>query len=186
MFFRLYTSSLLLSSFISLLCDYCIAGKLTWSLIVLISLLFFWSLTVPLRNLSLFRKEKHMADHKKMIHSILRILSAGCFPYLFLLSLLLRVPAVFTAGSVFAAAGLCGVWGVYMIFAKQKSRLNASALACLLMIPLQWAVSGISFLFFPSSGMDFFSNMFSSFFMAFLASALFLFGSSGKKWKACA
>ena len=73
--FTFFSSSVILAAVICFICDFCIAGQLTWSLLVAASLLFGWLLL-----LSLFKARKNI------VRKLLLMLTLTVIPYLAVLS----------------------------------------------------------------------------------------------------
>lgn len=98
----------LLACGVCLICDYAISGGLFWSLLVLVSLAAAWILLFPL-----FRAERHR------IRKALSVLSVLLFPYLAILSFLLKVPLLCTMGMCIGAAAILGLWGIYIVIVHE-------------------------------------------------------------------
>ena len=95
------SAAFLLACMVCLICDYAISRKLSWSLIVAVSLLAAWILLFPL-----FRAKEHR------IRKGLLTLSVISFPYLAVLSILLHVPLLRTMGMCIGALAVLGLWGI--------------------------------------------------------------------------
>lgn len=88
--FTFFSSSVILAAVICFICDFCIAGQLTWSLLVAASLLFGWLLL-----LSLFKARKNI------VRKLLLMLTLTVIPYIAVLSRLLALPAVYKMGGCY-------------------------------------------------------------------------------------
>lgn len=127
-----------LSAAICFICDYCVTGGLSWSWIVLLSLVFAWAAALPL-----FLAEKNI------LGKLFLTVGIGVFPYLGGLGWLLRQPMVFRLGSCIALLSIGWVWGVYCLFTRWMPQLRwgkwrTTALICLLTVPLSWAIRAVA------------------------------------------
>lgn len=114
-----------------MICDFCIAGRLNWSLIVLASLLFSWLLLLPL-----------LKARGRIIVKFLALLSVAVFPYLFILSRLVEAPMLFRMGAVISLISLIGIWCIYASFVKISSRkIRAAGIVLLIIIPMMWGIN---------------------------------------------
>ena len=124
------SAAFLLSIVICVICDFSITGNLTWSPIVIISLVFSWLLFLP------FLKAK-----KNFLRYTLLILSLTIIPYLVLLGLILNVSMVYTLGSWISALSIIELWCVYGVFFKLRYRkLCAWGISLLITIPFCWGI----------------------------------------------
>ncbi len=96
---------------ICIICDVAVFGKLTWSLIPLISIILAWVLTAPL-----------LARGKKGILLSLIFVSILIVPYFYFLSKIINVPAVFNIGSILSLITIIYLWLIIMIFNLLKIR----------------------------------------------------------------
>ena len=109
-----------------IICDYFINEQLTWSLIVIISIVISWLLLLPLLKLK-----------ENVIRNFLIALSVIIIPYFALLSIILKSPLVFSLGTSISAASLVGLWCSYGVFLKYLHRkFHAMGFIFLIMIPL--------------------------------------------------
>lgn len=109
--------SFLLAGVVCFICDFALSRKLSWSLLVAVSLLVAWGILAPF----------FLAEKRRLQKSLL-VLTVLIFPYLMALSLLLEVQLLRTMGLYIAAAGLLGLWGVYGILTRVWSRNRYLAL----------------------------------------------------------
>lgn len=105
----LFSALCLLAAGICLLCDFCLSGRLSWSLIVLLSLALAWVVTVPL-----FQAKVHR------VRACFLALSLALIPYLLGLWTLLPLPLPFTLAT--AAVSLAGLWAAYGVCRKLRHR----------------------------------------------------------------
>ena len=122
-----------IAAVICLICDYFITEKLSWSLIVVLSLTATWFLLSP------FFKTK-----ENLVRKLLIVLSIIIIPYLATLSAILIQPSVFYLGSCISIISIIGLWGIYGVFLKYWNRkLYATGISCLVTIPLSLAISNV-------------------------------------------
>ena len=81
----------LIPLFICLICNYFINRHLTWSLIVALSLVESFLVTWAV-----------LSATKKVVKKVLLVISVSIIPYLAFLSMILRLPIVFSLGSCIA------------------------------------------------------------------------------------
>lgn len=140
-FLAFFTVSFLLAAAICLICDFCITGKLTWSLIVLFSLLFSWAILYPF-----FRTKQ------RIIRQFLLNLSLLILPYLALLAWILKEPDIIKLGAIISLISLLGLWLIYFTFVKlSRQKLCALGILWLLLIPIQWSINYVSAAFYHES-----------------------------------
>lgn len=132
--FAWMSASFFLAGMICFLCEYAYSRKFSWSLIVAWSLLAAWVLLLPL-----FRAERNR------VRKSLFALTVLVFPYLIGLSELLKEPLLRTMGSCIAAAGLLGLWAVYLIWVHVWSdrRYLAFGMLCSLYIAEEYGINRI-------------------------------------------
>ena len=123
----LFSAALFTGGMVCLICDLAASGRLTWSLIPVISIVFAWAVIFPS---ILLGKRGIMAS----------LLSGSVFllPYLFLLSRLIQVKEVFSVGGAVAVPSVAFLWAAAVVFRRVgRERIwAASGLLCLLGIPL--------------------------------------------------
>ena len=129
----IFLSIFVIAAVICLICDYFITGKLSWSLIVVLSLTATWFLLFS------FFKTKINS-----VRNLLIVLSIIIIPYLAALSAILIQPSVFYLGSCISIVSIIGLWGIYGVFLKYWNRkLYATGISCLVTIPLSLAISNV-------------------------------------------
>lgn len=100
--------SIILSSLLAILtciiCDLVVNRCLSWSLIVIISIILGDILILPLLN-----------QNKKIIKSFLSFLSISIVPYLLLLSMILKNKLIFTLGTSISIISLIIIWIIYYL-----------------------------------------------------------------------
>lgn len=122
----LFSLTLLLGAGVCLICDRAISGKLTWSLIPLVSCVFAWIVFFPAIKLG-----------RRGIVISLAALSAAVIPYLYALSKLIGAGELFmkigVRMSVITIAFIWVIFIVHRIFGTRK--LIAAAVSLLCIIP---------------------------------------------------
>lgn len=127
------SSVFILAAMICLICDYCISKGLTWSLIVIISLVAGWLLLFP------FLKVQEMAVKKSLV-----VLSVIIIPYLVVLGWILEAPVVAYMGACISVISIIGMWCIYAVFVKLRHRkLCAMGVAFLIVIPVTWGITHV-------------------------------------------
>lgn len=127
----LFSALCLLAAGICLLCDFCLSGRLSWSLIVLLSLALAWVVTVPL-----FQAKVHR------VRACFLALSLALIPYLLGLWTLLPLPLPFTLAT--AAVSLAGLWAAYGVCRKLRHRpWRAAGAVLLLTIPVSFLIDSL-------------------------------------------
>lgn len=92
------------------ICDMAISGRLTWSLISAVSIVFGWAVCLP-----------GIRFGKKGIVRCFGWLSGLIIPYLYVLSRLINVREVFTVGGTMAVISVSFLWMVIGVFKKMWS-----------------------------------------------------------------
>ncbi len=127
------SASFLVGAFICVICDFCIYGTLSWSLIVMASLVFCWFLLAPF-----------FVYKSKRIKKSLIVLSAGIILYLALLAWILKLPVILYMGAWISIVSMIGLWCTYIAFCKLWSRkLMASGIFFLIAIPVTVGINHI-------------------------------------------
>lgn len=114
--------------------DLCLSGALTWSRIVLASLLLGWLVLLPF----------FFGEHPWRGACVM--LTLAVFPYLWLLALLVGQPLVFRMGGLIALLGVIDLWLFYLFFSRLPI-LRALGLWCLCNTPTVWGINKIVSLF---------------------------------------
>ena len=151
------SSMCLIAIMVCVICDYVLTKNLTWSLIVLLSLIAGWLVFVPF-----FRARS------KVIRKTLIVISIITLPFLAGLSAILKLPLILSMGSSIAGLSIAAAWGIYGVFVKCQKRiflafalsLLAFALSLLIVIPLACGITHITAYFIESVSMDFVSDLF--------------------------
>ncbi len=145
------TFSCLVAAFICFICDFATSERLSWSFIVLSSLVLGWAVSAPL-----------LAARKGRIHKAMLVLTFLLLPYLGSLSLVLGQPAVFKLGAAIGPLSLAYLWLAFLLFKKLPGhRWTAGGILVVLAPPLNMAVNGLIERVLPgqSSSSDFLINL---------------------------
>ena len=144
------TAMCFIAIMVCVICDYAMTKNLTWSLIVVLSLLAGWLVFVPFFS----------AGSKGMKETLL-VISIITLPFLAGLSVILKLPLILSMGSSIAGLSIAAAWGIYGAFVKcQKRIFLAFALSLLIVIPLACGTTHITAYFIESVSMDFVSDLF--------------------------
>ncbi|MDE6744537.1 MAG: helix-turn-helix domain-containing protein [Lachnospiraceae bacterium] len=131
LFAIIYSVVLFLGIVICSICDVAITGELTWSTITLSSIIFTYVISFPIVIL-----------WKKGITGSLIALSIFLIPYLYLLGILINVPAVFTIGWRMSLISIVYLWIIYFVSCRLHTRkFRAAGISVLLAIPLNICIN---------------------------------------------
>ena len=125
----IYTMIMISGAIISYICDITTSGKMTWSLIVISSIIFTFLSSSPI-----------ILCLKKGFLMALIIFSILIIPFIYTLSIIINVDALFNIGLAMAIISLIYIWLIYLIFIKFKNRLNL-AIGLLLMISIPFSLT---------------------------------------------
>lgn len=129
----IFTTTLLIGLIVCAICDIAISGNLTWSLIPISSIIFAWAVLLPVMILG-----------KKGFLGGLISISIFIFPYLYILSDLINVKAVFSIGAIMSLISIVYIWIIFAICNRLKMRkLFATGLILLSFIPFMLLVNVI-------------------------------------------
>ncbi len=117
------------------LCDRALSGGLSWSLLVALSAGYGWELLFPL-----------IARKRGGLTGSLVALSLFTVPYLYGLSRLLNMGAVFRVGTAMAAISLLFLWLAFAVLRRRGRTAAALGWICLLLAGLTAAVNGALYL----------------------------------------
>lgn len=125
------TAVLLTGIIVCAICDAAVFGRLTWSLIVISSILFAWLISIPAISLG-----------KRGIIGSLVSLSVFVLPYLYVLSRLTGVRAVLSIGAIMSVYSVVYLWSLAAIFKRLRERKAVAAgVAFLLAVPFMIVVN---------------------------------------------
>lgn len=121
----IYTITMAIALAVCCICDVAICGTLTWSLITLSSILVTWMVSFPITLLG-----------KKGILVSMIAISVLVIPFMYILSVLIKIDKIFIIGSIMSAITIIFMWILYFIFCKLKDRkLLATGIAFFIAIP---------------------------------------------------
>lgn len=121
----IYTISVVISILVCCICDIAVSGTLTWSLIVLSSILVAWITSFPVILL-----------RKKGVFVATVAISILILPFMYILSELIKVKAVFSIGAIMSIISLVFLWIIYFLYHRLKERkLLATGITFLFAIP---------------------------------------------------
>lgn len=128
----LFSITLFTGIMVCIICNLAISGSLTWSLIPVSSIVFAWAISFP-----------GILSGKKGIAASFISLSVFIIPYLYLLSRLLNVRAVFSIGSMIALVSVAFLWLLFAVFRRigKTRKLIALGIAFLLAIPFMFVIN---------------------------------------------
>lgn len=159
----IFTVTLLIGIIVCGICDIAMSGDLTWSLIPMSSIIFAWIISFPVIILG-----------KKGIIGSLITVSIFAIPYLYILSILIKVSALFSVGTIMAIAALIYLWLIYLIFKRLGTRKwAATGMVCLLSIPVMLIINIILSRMISEPVIDIW-DILSVFILLILAAAFFI------------
>lgn len=127
----IFTAAILIGIAVCCICDFAIAGTLTWSLIALSSIMLAWIISFPIILLG-----------KRGIGGGILSLSIFIIPFLYIMSILIENTAVFRIGSVISVLMLIYTWGIYALFTHFKDRkMLATGFTLFLAIPFMFLIN---------------------------------------------
>ena len=127
----IYTIAMVIGIMVCCICDIAISGTLTWSLIVLSSVLVTWIASFPVILLG-----------KKGALVAMIAISILIVPFMYILSINLKVNEVFRIGAIMSIISLVFLWIIYMMYRRLKERkLLATGIAFLFAIPFIFLIN---------------------------------------------
>lgn len=127
----IYTIAMVIGIVVCCICDIAISGTLTWSLIVLSSILFTWIASFPVILLG-----------KKGVLVAMIAISILIVPFMYILSILIKVNEVFGIGAVMSIISLVFLWIIYVLYYRLKERkLLATGITFLFAIPFTFLIN---------------------------------------------
>lgn len=129
----LFSAALLIGIMVCFICDLAISHSFTWSPVPAISMIFAWAIVFP-----------GISGNKKIVGSFIS-LSIFIIPFLYLLSLLIRIHAVFSVGSAVAIISVLFLWFLFAVFHHigKKQKLTALGVSFLSAVPFIFIINGI-------------------------------------------
>lgn len=121
----IYTIIMVIGIVVCCICDIAISGTLTWSLIVFSSILVMWIASFPVILLG-----------KKGVLVAMIAISILIIPFMYILSILIKVNEVFSIGAIMSIISLVFLWMIYVLYYRLKERkLLATGITFLFAIP---------------------------------------------------
>lgn len=146
------SASFLIAIIVCLICDYFISGNLSWSLIVIVSLVFSMLILFTL-----------LTAKEKLIKKTLITLSVFIIPYLALLSFILKQPLVFYLGSCISVITATALWLSYIAFVKlPRRKYLAIGISFLMIIPLNLLINNLTQYFISDASFNQSDNILNS------------------------
>ncbi len=120
-----YTIAMVVGILVCCICDIAVTGTFTWSLIVLSSVLVTWIASFPVILLG-----------KKGVLVAMAAISILIVPFMYILSILIKVNEVFSIGAVMSVITLVFLWIIYILYYRLRERkLLATGITFLSAIP---------------------------------------------------
>ena len=127
----IYTIAMVIGILVCCICDIATAGTLTWSLIVLSSILLTWIASFPVILLG-----------KKGILIAMIAVSIFILPFMYILSILINVSEIISIGAIMSVITLAFLWIMYVLYYRLKERkLLATGITFLIAIPYTFLVN---------------------------------------------
>lgn len=121
----IYTVTMVIGILVCCICDFAVTGKLTWSLITLSSILITWAASFPVILLG----------RKGIMVSMISI-SILIIPFLYVLSIILKVAGIFRIGAVMSVISLIFLWIIFLMYQRLWERkLLATGITTLFAVP---------------------------------------------------
>ncbi len=129
----IYTITMVISILVCCICDIATSGTLTWSLIVLSSILVTWIASFPVILLG-----------KKGVLVAMVVISILIVPFMYILSILIKVNEVFRIGAIVSIITLVLLWIIYILYYRLKERkLLATGITFLFAIPFTFLINSM-------------------------------------------
>ena len=129
----IYTIAMIIGIMVCCICDIAISGTLTWSLIVLSSILVTWITSFPVILLG-----------KRGVLVAMIAISIIIVPFMYILSILIKVNEVFSIGAIMSIISLAFLWIIYALYYRLKERkFMATGITFLFAIPFTLLINSI-------------------------------------------
>ncbi len=126
----IFSALLFTAMAVCFICDMAISGRLTWSLISAVSIVFGWAVCLP-----------GIRFGKKGIVRCFGWLSGLIIPYLYVLSRLINVREVFTVGGTMAVISVAFLWMVIGVFKKMWSGKKRAVFGTVCLVSARFVVT---------------------------------------------
>lgn len=142
----------IITIFVSLIVDYCTSIALSWSLIAIVSIVTLWLIAIP-----------SLTSRTTVVFKTLLLASSIPIPFLIIISLILKLPVIFTLGACISLIAIFGAWVIYGVFCEFcKNLWRALGFSLLILIPIPIAITHISAYFLAYVPFDFTSDILNS------------------------
>lgn len=165
----IYTIAMGIGILVCCICDIAISGTLTWSLIVLSSVLVTWIASFPVILLG-----------KRGVLVVMIAISIIIVPFMYILSILIKVNEVFSIGAVMSIISLVFLWIIYITYHRLKGRkLLATGITLLLAIPFTILINSTLLKMIGGPVIDIWDIL--SVFILFILAVAFIIGDYARK-----
>ena len=165
----IYTIAMVIGIMVCCICDIAVSGAMTWSLIVLSAVLVTWIVSFPVILLG-----------KKGVLAAMIAISILLVPFMYLLSILVKVNAVFHIGAVMSIISLVFLWIIYGMYRRLKERkLLAAGITFLFAIPFTFLINIALSKMIGEPVIDIWDIL--SVFILFIMAAAFIIGDYARK-----
>lgn len=165
----LYTITMVIGILVCCICDIAISGTLTWSLIALSSILIAWIVSFPVILLG-----------KRGILISMISISIFIIPFMYILSILIKVRKVFSIGAVMSILTLVFLWVIWGMYHRLKERkLLATGITLLFAIPFTLLINSILSKMIGEPVLDIWDIL--SVFILLIAAAAFIIGDYARR-----
>lgn len=168
----IFSALLFTAMAVCFICDMAISGRLTWSLISAVSIVFGWAVCLP-----------GIRFGKKGIVRCFGWLSGLIIPYLYVLSRLINVREVFTVGGTMAVISVAFLWMVIGVFKKMWSGKKRAVFGTVCLVSALFVVT-VNVVLSRMTGSPVFNVWDGITVLVLLVSAGVSFGLGGKEEKA--
>ncbi len=168
----IFSALLFTAMAVCFICDMAISGRLTWSLISAVSIVFGWAVCLP-----------GIRFGKKGIVRCFGWLSGLIIPYLYVLSRLINVREVFTVGGTMAVISVAFLWMVIGVFKKMWSGKKRAVFGTVCLVSALFVVT-VNVVLSRMTGSPVFNVWDGITVLVLLVSAGVLFGLGGQEEKA--
>ncbi len=168
----IFSALLFTAMAVCFICDMAISGRLTWSLIPAVSIVFGWAVCLP-----------GIRFGKKGIVRCFGWLSGLIIPYLYVLSRLINVREVFTVGGTMAVISVAFLWMVIGVFKKMWSGKKRAVFGTVCLVSALFVVT-VNVVLSRMTGSPVFNVWDGITVLVLLVSAGVSFGLGGKEEKA--
>ena len=168
----IFSALLFTAMAVCFICDMAISGRLTWSLISAVSIVFGWAVCLP-----------GIRFGKKGMVRCFGWLSGLIIPYLYVLSRLINVREVFTVGGTMAVISVAFLWMVIGVFKKMWSGKKRAVFGTVCLVSALFVVT-VNVVLSRMTGSPVFNVWDGITVLVLLVSAGVSFGLGGKEEKA--